>query len=131
MGDQQGPLILVVEDFLDACEMYCEYLEFHGFRASGAADGIAAIEGAKRLQPDLILMDLALPKLDGWEAVRHLKQDPETRSIPIIALTGHAMADHERRARDAGCDGFLAKPCMPDDLVREVRRHLSARRKRK
>lgn len=122
--DEAKPLILVVEDFLDAREMYCEYLVYQGFRAAGAADGAAAIQAARELRPDLILMDLALPGIDGWDAAKILKSEPETSPIPIIALTGHAMREHEQRARGAGCDAFLTKPCMPDDLVREIWKHL-------
>ena len=94
-----APLILVVEDYDDAREMYVEYLTFTGFRVESATNGLEAIEMTQRLKPDLVLMDLALPKLDGWEATRRLKSDPATARIPVIALTGHALAGHAERAQ--------------------------------
>ena len=119
-----APLILVVEDYDDAREMYVEYLSFTGFRVESATNGLEAIEMTQRLRPDLVLMDLALPKLDGWEATRRLKSDPATARIPVIALTGHALAGHAERAREAGCDSFITKPCVPDELVAEISRVL-------
>lgn len=118
------PLILVVEDYDDAREMYVEYLTFTGFRVEAATNGLEAIEMTTRLMPDLVLMDLALPKLDGWEATRRLKSDAKTSHIPVIALTGHALAGHAERAREAGCDSFITKPCVPDELVAEISRVL-------
>jgi len=91
-----------------------------------ATDGVEAIEQAQRLMPDIILMDLALPRMDGWEATRRLKSDERTRDIPIVALTGHALAGHAEGARLAGCDAFVTKPCLPDALVSEIKRMLSA-----
>jgi CheY-like chemotaxis protein len=120
------PLILVVEDFDDAREMYRDYLDFAGFRVETARDGREAIEKARALQPDLILMDLSLPGIDGWEATRLLKAAPETKQIIIIALSAHAMATEGERARAAGCDGFIAKPCLPPDLVHEITKYLKS-----
>jgi len=77
--------------------------------------------------PDIILMDLALPRMDGWEATRRLKLDQRTKHIPIVALTGHALAGHAEGARQAGCDSFVTKPCLPDALVAEIQRMLSTR----
>jgi len=122
-----APLILVVEDYDDAREMYVEYLTFTGFRVESATNGVEAIEMTQRLKPDLVLMDLALPKLDGWEATRRLKSDRATAHIPVIALTGHALAGHAERAREAGCDSFITKPCVPDELVSEINRVLEGR----
>ena len=118
------PLILVVEDFDDAREMYREYLEFSGFRVETARDGREAIDKTRELRPDLVLMDLSLPGLDGWEATRLLKAAPDTSGILIIALSAHALATEGERARAAGCDGFIAKPCLPPDLVREIGKYL-------
>ena len=118
------PLILLVEDFEDAREMYRDYLEFSGFRVETARDGREAIDKARLLRPDLILMDLSLPGVDGWEATRILKQDPATARIHVIALSAHALAAEGQRAREAGCDGFIAKPCLPTDLVAEIAAHL-------
>jgi len=124
MSTEQGPLILVVDDYEDAREMYAEYLRFCGFRVAEARNGNEALEQAFALKPDLILMDLSLPGLDGWEATRMLKADERTRGIPVVALTGHALAGASEGARKAGCDAFVTKPCLPDDLVVEVRRML-------
>lgn len=122
-----SPLVLVVEDYQDAREMYAAYLQFSGYRVAEATNGIEAIEQANELMPDIILMDLALPKMDGWEATRRLKMADKTRHIPIVALTGHALAGHAEGARQAGCDSFVTKPCLPDALVAEIKRMLSAR----
>lgn len=124
MSNQNTPLILVVDDYQDAREMYAEYLQFSGFRVAEARNGNEALEQAFALKPDLILMDLSLPGMDGWEATRRLKADAATRHIPIVALTGHALAGASEGARKAGCDSFVTKPCLPDDLVVEVRRML-------
>jgi CheY-like chemotaxis protein len=106
--------------------MYRDYLEFAGFRVETARDGREGIEKARALQPDLILMDLSLPGIDGWEATRLLKAAPETRQIIIIALSAHALATEGERARAAGCDGFIAKPCLPPDLVLEITKYLKS-----
>jgi CheY-like chemotaxis protein len=128
MNDSKSPpLVLVVEDYQDAREMYAAYLQFSGYRVAEATNGIEAIERANELMPDIILMDLALPKMDGWEATRRLKLDDRTKHIPIVALTGHALAGHAEGARQAGCDSFVTKPCLPDALVAEIRRMLEAR----
>ena len=126
MTDQKAPLILVVDDYQDAREMYAEYLQFSGFRVAEAKNGNEAVEQAMALKPSLILMDLSLPGMDGWEATRRLKADETTRHIPIVALTGHALAGASEGAKKAGCDSFVTKPCLPDDLVVEVRRMLGA-----
>ena len=112
------PLVLVVEDYQDAREMYAAYLQFSGYRVAEATNGLEAIEKTVELLPDIILMDLALPRMDGWEATRRLKLDERTRHIPIVALTGHALAGHAEGARQAGCDSFVTKPCLPDALGR-------------
>ena len=108
--------------------MYAAYLQFSGYRVAEATNGIEAIEKTLELMPDIILMDLALPRMDGWEATRRLKLDERTRHIPIVALTGHALAGHAEGARQAGCDSFVTKPCLPDALVAEIQRMLASRR---
>jgi len=128
MGESQNPLVLVVEDYEDAREMYAAYLKFSGYRVAEAANGVEALERTRELMPDIILMDLALPKMDGWEATRRLKADERTRHIPIVALTGHALAGFAEGARQAGCDAFVTKPCLPDALVSEIQRMLSMKR---
>ena len=126
-GRRPAPLILLVEDFADAREMYREFLEYSGFRVATASDGREAIEKARALDPDLVLMDLSLPGIDGWEATRILKADPETSHLVIVALSAHALPPEGQRARDAGCDGFIAKPCLPPELVAEVMKYLAVR----
>jgi CheY-like chemotaxis protein len=122
--ERQRPLVLVVEDYQDAREMYSEYLRFSGFDVIEASNGVEAIEQATSRKPDIVLMDLALPKMDGWEATRQLKADPRTSNIPIVALTGHALAGHADSAQRAGCDAFVTKPCLPDALVAEIQKLL-------
>jgi two-component system, cell cycle response regulator DivK len=120
-----APLILVVDDFLDNRQMYAEYLAFSGLRVEEAENGHEALEKAFAMLPDLIVMDLSLRGIDGWEATRRLKADPRTKGIPVIALTGHALAGHSKGAMDAGCDAFITKPCLPERLLEEVRKTLA------
>lgn len=117
----RAPLILIVDDFADNREMYTQFLEFCGFRVAGATNGYEALEKASALAPDLVVMDLSLPGLDGWEATRRLKADAHTRDIPVIALTGHALAGHSKGAMEAGCDAFITKPCLPERLMEEIK----------
>jgi two-component system cell cycle response regulator DivK len=123
-GQPDCPLVLIVDDFDDNREMFMEFLSFSGFRVAQATTGREAIERAFSLLPDLILMDLSLPELDGLEATRCLKKDERTKCIPVLALTGHAVAGHSRDARAAGCAAFLTKPCLPEVLLGEIRRVL-------
>jgi CheY-like chemotaxis protein len=120
----QVPLILIVEDFTDAREMYAEYFTFLGYRVTTAENGLEAVNKAASQRPDVILMDLSLPILDGWEATRRLKASDKTKHIPVIALTGNALAGHDERARKAGCDSYLTKPCLPESVEKEIRRVL-------
>jgi CheY-like chemotaxis protein len=115
------PLILVVDDFDDNRAMYAEYLALKGFRVAEATDGDQAVARATELLPALVVMDLSLPGMDGWEATRLLKSDARTKHIAILALSGHAEESHAQRAREAGCDAFVAKPCLPEELVVKVR----------
>jgi two-component system cell cycle response regulator DivK len=124
------PLVLLAEDFEDARELYRDYLEFSGFTVKTAANGREAIEQAIALQPDLILMDASMPVLDGWQATRELKGNPATKHIPVLALTAHAFDDARREAKLVGCDGFVTKPCLPDDLVARVRATLEGGKKK-
>jgi CheY-like chemotaxis protein len=116
--------VLVVDDFDDAREMYAEYLEFVGFQVEVARNGVEAVEKAQGAPPDIILMDLSLPVMDGWEATRRLKQDLRTRDIPVMALSGHVLAGNAEQARQAGADEFVAKPCLPQDLEARIHRML-------
>jgi two-component system, cell cycle response regulator DivK len=123
-SDDRKPRVLVVDDYPDAREMYSEYLEYCGFEVVQAANGMEALNRAAEWKPDIILMDLSLPVMDGWEATRRLKADKRTAKIPVVALTGHALAGISEGARKAGCDAFVTKPCLPEDLVKEIRRVL-------
>lgn len=120
-GDAQ-PLVLLVDDSEDNREVYAQYLTLSGFRVEIAVDGVEAVEKAASLKPDVIVMDLAMPRLDGWEATRRIKAAPATSGIPVIALTGNADSESKRRSQEVGCSGYLTKPCLPDVLVSEIRR---------
>ena len=126
-AETPAPLVLVVDDVDHGREIFAEYLEFRGFRVATAADGQEALDKAFELLPDIILMDLSLPKLDGWEATRRLKADPATRAIPIIALSAHALAGARERALAAGCDEFDTKPVVFDRLLEKITRLLGQR----
>jgi CheY-like chemotaxis protein len=104
------PRILLVEDNEMNRDMLSRRLERRGYTVICASDGREGLDAAARERPDLILMDMSLPVLDGWEATRRLKADVALRDIPVIALTAHAMASDEQQARDAGCDEFDTKP---------------------
>ncbi len=119
-----SPLVLVVDDFEDNRAMYVEYLQFQGFRVAEAVNGQEAVERTKELLPGVIVMDLSLPVVDGWEATRRIKADPGTSHIRVIALTGHAEPAHAKKALDAGCDDFVPKPCLPEHLLAKIREHL-------
>jgi CheY-like chemotaxis protein len=123
----ERPRVLVVDDYPDAREMYMEYLEYSGFDVIEASNGMEALQRAADSAPDIILMDLSLPVMDGWEATRRLKADKKTPEIPVVALTGHALAGISEGAKKAGCDAFVTKPCLPEDLVVEIRRVLDER----
>ena len=105
--------ILVVEDDPDNRRIVAKVLAVEGYNVVEATDGLEALSKVKAENPDLILMDLALPNMDGWEATRQLKADPLTRAIPVVALTAVAMRGDEERARAAGCDDYLSKPARP------------------
>lgn len=121
MTGARKPIVLLAEDFEDARELYRDYLEFSGFTVETATNGREAVDRAITLQPDVILMDASMPVLDGWQATRELKAHPATKDIPVLALTAHAFDDARQQARAVGCDGFVTKPCLPDDLVAKVR----------
>lgn len=114
-------LVLIVDDDENQREMYSMYLAAKGFRIALAGDGVSAVRCAQSVQPDVIVMDLALPRLDGWEATRRLKQNPLTAHMPILAFTAHVFGAAGERAIDAGCDDYVIKPCLPEQLVRHIR----------
>ena len=115
--------ILIVEDVDYNRDLLVQLLE-EDYQIVTAVDGAAGIEAAARERPDLILMDLSLPGVDGWEATRRLKARPETEAIPVIALTAHAMQGDEERARACGCDDYLTKPIDEDQLFAKLVRLL-------
>jgi CheY-like chemotaxis protein len=117
--------ILIVEDVEYNRDLLVQLLEDE-YEILTAADGAAGIEVAARHRPDLILMDLSLPEVDGWEATRRLKASPETAAIPVIALTAHAMQGDEERARACGCDDYLTKPIDEDQLFATLARLLGS-----
>ena len=116
--------ILLVEDNEDNLIVYRTILDHVGYRVIEARDGEEGVARARADLPDLILMDVSLPKMDGWEATRRIKADEETRQIPIIAVTAHALDDDREKATQVGCDGYLAKPVAPRRVVEEVERFI-------
>ena len=125
--DRPGATVLIVEDSLDNRIIYRTILEHSGFIVIEAEDGATGVRLARERRPDMVLMDISIPVIDGYEATRILKADPATASIPVLALTAHAMAEDRIRAAEAGCDGYLAKPAEPKEVVSEVRRLLAER----
>lgn len=125
------PLILIADDNVDTREMYALYLTTVGYRVETAEDGHEAILRARAMQPDLIVMDLHMPKLDGWAAIRDLQSRARTAAIPVIVLTGHDFKAYLKPAALAvGAVSYVMKPCLPEHLAREVRTSLTARRSR-
>jgi two-component system, cell cycle response regulator DivK len=124
----KGTMILLVEDNADNQEIYRIILAHHGHAVLQAWDGEAGVRMAREHSPDLILMDLTMPLLDGLAATRILKADPATANIPIIALTAHAMEEDLAAAEAAGCIAFLAKPVAPVLVAEEVQRVLALAR---
>lgn len=118
--------ILLVEDHEDNRNIYRTILEHYGFRVLIAVDGREGIRLANQEQPDLILLDIDIPVVDGFEVARRLKNDSCTAAIPIVALTAYSQSEDRERAEEAGFDGYLAKPVAPSSVVEEVRRFLSA-----
>jgi CheY-like chemotaxis protein len=110
MSPHKPPNVLVVDDFPDGREMVVEYLKFRGFDVHSASGGAEAIELARKIRPAIVLMDLSMPGVDGWQAAKILKTDPETRAITVIAVTAHALKPETDAAREAGCDGVISKP---------------------
>jgi two-component system, cell cycle response regulator DivK len=123
---RHGIVVLVVDDATHTRELYTEYLAFRGLGAVGAPDAETALALARTLRPDVIVMDLAMPNLNGIAATQRLKRDPRTRRIPVIVLTGFAFRAIEQGALEAGADAFLTKPCLPEDLELKIRELLGS-----
>ncbi|MEX2582977.1 MAG: response regulator [Gemmatimonadota bacterium] len=122
MGQQT---ILIVEDQYDNRAIYREVLRHAGYRVLEANDGAEGVRVAQETSPDLILMDLSMPILDGWGAMASLKSDPRTAEIPVIALTAHVVLDGDfRRSQEAGFSGYLTKPIEPNRVLSEIRARL-------
>jgi CheY-like chemotaxis protein len=120
------PLVLIIEDDRDAREMYAVSLKANGFEVAQAHNGLQGLEKARDLQPAVVVTDLAIPGIDGFEFCRRLKGDARTKDIPVIAVTGHsALMGETERAHRAGCEVVLIKPCLPDKLVAEIHRRLA------
>jgi CheY-like chemotaxis protein len=120
MTDARKKTVLLVEDNEDNLVVYRTILEHVGYTVIEARDGEEGISRAQSELPDIILMDISIPKLDGWEATERLKGDGNTSEIPIIALTAHALEEDRMKAMRVGCDGYLAKPVEPRRVVQEV-----------
>ena len=128
--NEQRLRILLVDDYPDALDTWSAFLEMQGFEVTTAADGKEAVERAVSERPSLIIMDLALPVVSGFDAARRLRSMPETARIPLIAATGYSAPAQIEDATHAGFDVVLIKPCDPDELMREVTRLLDAARQR-
>src|SRR5881396_3124854 len=111
---QRAPFVLFVDDNGDLRNLYATYFEAEGFRVDTAGDGVTGLAHARAALPDVIVADLSMPHLDGWEMTRRLKRDPLTAHIPVIACTGHAYGGAAERALDAGCDAYIVKPYLPN-----------------
>jgi two-component system, cell cycle response regulator DivK len=121
----QPRTILLVDDDADARYVYGVMLRHSGYEVVEAADGAEGLRLAQEREPDLIVMDLALPGMDGWDATSAIRRDAAVGRTPVLALTVHTRGAHRIRAKAAGCDAFLEKPCTPRDLVHAIERHLS------
>lgn len=117
------PHVLLVEDHADTRAMYAEFLGFD-FDITEASDGIAALQAVAARLPDVIITDLALPRMDGYELILRLREDERLRGIPVIALSGYSGAEHEARVRAANPAGVLQKPCLPEDLAEAITEQL-------
>jgi two-component system cell cycle response regulator DivK len=121
---EKPPRILIVEDNQDNRMLLMDMLDALNYEAIEAVDGVEGVEIAIREKPSLILLDLSLPRKDGWQVARELKENAEVAHIPIIALTAHAMVGDRDRALEAGCDDYLSKPISLADLTRKIASHL-------
>ena len=120
--------ILIVDDYVDALEAWQLFLRAAGFEVRTAADGVTALEEALAHPPDLIVMDLELPRMSGLDVARALRERDETRDIPLIVATGYSHAQVLAQSKDVGVDSVIVKPCDPDHLVSEITRLLELRR---
>jgi CheY-like chemotaxis protein len=120
--------VLIVDDSEDIREMWKAWLTFWGFAVQEARDGAEALRKAQTHKPDLVLMDLWMPVLDGFTATARLREDPALADVPVLALSAVSQPSAPQQAKDAGCDAFLPKPLQPDDLLEHLRQAFSKRR---
>ena len=113
-----------MDDLEDNRDLYRQFFTHKGFGFIAASSGPEGLAEAARVLPDVIVLDLGMPGMDGWEVITRLKADPATSAIPVIALTGHVTDESKRRALEAGVDEYCTKPCRPDELLAAVQRHL-------
>ena len=113
--------VLVVEDNMDTYELVHFILERNGFETLLAANGREGVNAALKQKPDLIIMDMSMPEMDGWTATDLIKKEAQTAAIPLIALTAHALPGDRQRAMDVGCDEYITKPMDLDDLVETIK----------
>ena len=125
-GNANGKLILIVEDDRLSMTLLSDFLNAHGYRVLKTSEGLEAINLAHDEQPDLILMDIRLPGINGFDVTRLLKQDSQTKAIPIIAVTAFATPGDETKALDSGCAAYITKPVNVDELLRTIGSFLSA-----
>lgn len=118
------PAILVVDDNLSNLEFLEAVLQVQGYEVFRATDGLAALEAVRRRRPDLVLLDIRIPGMEGRELARRLKADPATRHIPLVAVTAHALLGEREKILAAGCDGYISKPINVQGFLLEVQRHL-------
>ena len=121
------PSVLIVDDTPDGRDIYSLHLQLQGFTVLTACDGAEGVELARAHGPDVIIMDLAMARLDGISATKHLKRDARTRRIPVIILTAYPEKQVQQRAMEAGASVFLTKPCLPDVLESQIRQLLAPR----
>jgi two-component system, cell cycle response regulator DivK len=119
-----GKTVLLVEDSGDTRVIYATILAHHGYRVIEAVNGDEGLRMAREERPDLILMNVSIPLIDGWKATALLKRDPDTAHIPVIAVTAFTRKKDRKRARDVGCDSYLPKPCDPTRVLQEVQRFI-------
>jgi len=115
----EPPTVLVIDDDMDARRMYSEYLRINGCIAFTAVDGRSGIDKTNDLCPDVVVLDLAMPKVDGWTVLKHIRESSWTENIPVIVIT--AVGESREAAFQAGCDAYLTKPCTPETLWLQVR----------
>ena len=112
--------ILIADDDYDNRMIVKQALERANYAVMEATNGLEAVDMVSKNFPDLVLMDLTMPKLNGWDAAKRIRENPQTSHIPIVAFTAHALVGEYERAKAAGCDDYIAKPCHPKDLVMKV-----------